>query len=327
MVIRLLKRKMKIILFGGKRDLFLASIIFAGVIIFLFLQLIEIVVHQKKTVTVPNLISRPIEEAVELLRPLNLGLQKISDRYDRRFAPGTIIQQLPSPGLTVREGKNIRVILSRGGEIIFVPDLSGQSLRSAEVTLRRVGLALGEISQSYSLTVEKGKIIRQLPPAGTAVSKESLVNLVFSLGTPPAGLLLMPDFLNKDVSEALRWTEENNLKIKQEEDISSTLPKGTILKQIPSPDTVISKGSEIKFVVSGQIKEVLKKLYWLHYEVSQADEEKNIRIFLEDNVGERMIYEKKHSPGTKVDLPLALQGKAKLKIFSNEILVEERLLE
>ncbi len=306
---------------------YLALFILAGVTIFLFTQLMQTIIHQKKVVAVPNLIGKPIEEALEILAPMKLGLQKINERYDKKFAPGTIIQQLPSAGLTVREGKNIRVILSRGGEIIFAPNLSNQSLRSAEVTLRRVGLALGEISQSYSITVEKGKIIRQSPLAGTAVGKESLVNLVLSLGSPPAGMLLMPDFLNKDISEAEHWAEENSLKIKQDEDISSTLSKGTILKQIPSPDTVINKGSEIKFVVSGQIKEVLKKLYWLHYEISQADEEKNIRIFLEDNNGERKIYEKRHSPGTKIDLPLAVEGNAKIKIFSDDILVEERLLE
>jgi len=314
-------------MFTKKWQLFLALFLLLGVTIFLFLQLAGTIIHQKKIVTVPNLVGKPIEEALELLAPLNSGLQKINERYDKKFAPGTVIQQFPSAGLTVREGKNIRVILSRGGEIIFIPNLSNQSLPRAEIALRRVGLGLGEVSQSYSLTIEKGKIIRQTPPAGSAVGKESLVNLVLSLGNPPAGMLLMPDFVNKDISEVERWAEENNLKIREEEDLNSTLPKGTILKQAPSPDTVITKGSEIKFVVSGQIKEVLKKLYWLHYEISQADEEKNVRIFLEDEAGERMIYEKKHSPGTKIDLPLAVQGVAKIKIFSEDVLVEERLLE
>lgn len=314
-------------IFTKKWQLLLALFIFAGVTIFLFTQLMQTIIHQRKTVAVPNLVGKSIEEALELLAPLNLGLQKINERYDKKFAPGIVIQQFPSAGLTVRKGKNIRVILSRGEEIIFVPDLANRSLRSAEVTLRRLGLALGEISQNYSLTMEKGKVIRQIPVTGTAVGKESLVNLVLSLGPPPAGMLLMPDFLNKDISEAERWAEENDLKIKQEEDLSSTLSKGTILKQTPPPDTVISKGSEIKFVVSGRIKEVLKKLYWLHYEISQAEEEKNIRILLEDNTGERMVYEKKHSPGTKIDLPLAIEGNAKIKIFSDDILVEERLLE
>lgn len=309
-------------------ELLLAGVIFLGVTIFLFNQIMHTLVHQKKTVTAPNLIGKPIEEAVDLLANLNLGLQKVGERYEKRFSPGTIIQQRPSPGLTVREGKIIRVTLSRGGEIIFVPDLTNQSLRSAEVILRRSNLALGEIAQSYSLTVEKGKIIRQKPLAGTAVARDSLVNLVLSLGLPPPGIVLMPDFVNKNISEAELWTQEHNLKIKQvEEDTNSTLPKGMILKQIPSADTVVNKESEIKFVMSGRIKETSKKLYWLHYEIPQADEEKNIRIFLEDSDGERVVYEKTHLPGTKIDLPLAIEDKGKIKIFANEILVEERILE
>lgn len=309
-------------------ELLLAGVIFLGVTIFLFNQIMHTLVHQKKTVTAPNLIGKPIEEAVDLLANLNLGLQKVGERYEKRFSPGTIIQQRPSPGLTVREGKIIRVTLSRGGEIIFVPDLTNQSLRSAEVILRRSNLALGEIAQSYSLTAEKGKIIRQKPLAGTAVARDSLVNLVLSLGLPLPGIVLMPDFVNKNISEAELWTQEHNLKIKQvEEDMNSTLPKGTILKQMPSADTVVNKESEIKFVVSGRIKEISKKLYWLHYEIPQADEKKNIRIFLEDSAGERVVYEKTHLPGTKIDLPLAIEDKGKIKIFANEILVEERILE
>ncbi len=309
-------------------QLLFTGVVFLGVTIFLFNQIMHILVHQKKTVTVPNLIGKPMEEALDLLANLNLGLQKVGERYEKRFSPGTIIQQRPSPGLTVREGKIIRVALSRGGEIIFIPDLTNQSLRSAEVILRRSNLALGEIDQSYSLTVEKGKIIRQKPLVGTAVARDSLVNLVLSLGLPPAGIVLMPDFVNKNISEAELWMQERNLKIKQiEEDTNSTLPKGTILKQIPSADTVVSKESEIKLVVSGRIKETFKKLYWLHYEIPQADEEKNIRIFLEDSAGERIVYEKAHLPGTKIDLPLAVEDKGKIKIFANEILVEERILE
>lgn len=308
--------------------LLLAFLIFLGVTIFLFNQLVRTIVHQKKVVTLPNIVGKPIEEALDLLSSLNLGMQKINERYDKKFSPGTIIQQIPSPGMTVREGKNIRVVLSRGGEILFVPNLIGQSLRSAEVVLRRTGLALGEIAQSYSLNIEKGKIIRQTPLVGAAVSKDSLVNLVLSLGSPPPGMVLMPDFISKDISEAEQWAEQNGLKIKQvEEDINSTLSKGTILKQSPALDTVVSKGSEIKFLVSGEMKETLKKLYWLHYEIPQAGEEKKIRVLLEDSSGERMIYEKTHSPGTKIDLPLATQDKTKIKIFSDDIIVEERLLE
>lgn len=314
-------------IFTKRWQLLLASAVLGGVTLFMFYQLMQVIVHRRKLVTVPSLVGKPIEEALEILAPGNLGLRKISERYEKKSAPGTVIQQFPSAGLTVREGKNIRVVLSRGGEIIFIPDLRNQSLRQAEVILRRVGLAVGEISQNYSLTVEKGKIIRQIPSPNTAVSKESLVNLVLSLSGPPAGMCLIPDFSNKNISEVLTWAEENDLRIKEEEDLSSPLPKGTVIKQSLAVDTVVSKGSEIKFVVSGGVREDLKKLYWLHYEVSQGDEEKNIRIFLEDNTGERKIYEKKHLPGTKVDLPLSVQGTAKIKIFSNDVLVEERSLE
>jgi len=288
----------------------------------------HVLVHQKKTVTVPNLIGKSIHDALDLLAPLNLSLQKVNEQYDKKFPAGTIIQQNPSPGLTVREGKTISIVLSRGGEIVFVPNLVGESLRSAELLLRRNNLVLGEIAHVYSFTLEKGKVVAQDPGPDAVVAKGNLVNLSLSLGTPPPGTILMPNFLNKNVSEAALWAQEKGLIIKEiEEDPNSPLERGTIIKQIPPPDLVVNPGNELKFTVSGKIKETLKKLYWLHYEIPQGVEEKNIRILLEDSSGERMVYEKLHLPGTKIDLPLSIQDKGKIKIFSNNILVEERILE
>src|SRR5271165_3922863 len=72
-------------------------------------------IHSRKVVLVPDLSSKAVNDALNLLAPLGLGLEKEGEQYDKRFPAGAIVQQTPAAGMSVREGRIIRVTVSQGG--------------------------------------------------------------------------------------------------------------------------------------------------------------------------------------------------------------------
>jgi hypothetical protein len=70
---------------------------------------------QGKEVQVPDLTGKDLGEADKELALLGLKIKKRADRSSQE-KPGTIIEELPKPGDTVKTGQMIMVVTSRGPE-------------------------------------------------------------------------------------------------------------------------------------------------------------------------------------------------------------------
>lgn len=90
--------------------------------------------------------------------------------------------------------------LALGGSVYFlssssVPDVTGQTISAARVTLSDSGLVLGEDSAEFSDEVRAGFVIRQDPSAGSRAGNGSPVDLVLSLGPPEVTVTFVHDGL------------------------------------------------------------------------------------------------------------------------------------
>ncbi|MEK7389946.1 MAG: PASTA domain-containing protein [Elusimicrobiota bacterium] len=286
---------------------------------------LEGVIHSRKTQIVPDLKGRSIAAALDQLAPLSLGLRKSGVEFDAAVPISSVLRQEPPAGTVVREGKTIRVIVSQGGQTVLTPGVIGLPQRNAEMMLRQSQLSLGDVSEAYSLKQDKGLIVSQDPKAESSVERDSLVNLVISAGSPPAGLSLMPDFLRKNVGEANTWAAGAGVHLGIKTDPSSLLPNGTVLTQTPAADAVLSPGAEVQLLVSGHkgaAPVVAAKMF--KYELPQSGSESQVRIVVVDKYGERELFNGLRKPGTKIEAPLQETGGAHVKIYMNGILVEER---
>jgi serine/threonine-protein kinase len=289
---------------------------------------LEGVIHSRKTQTVPDLHGRSLSAALDLIAPLNLGIRKSGTEFDASVPIASVLRQDPPAGTTVREGKIIKVVVSEGGETVLAPAIVGLPLRNAEMLLRQAQLGLGEVTESYSLKLDKGNVISQDPKPEASVERNALVNVIVSGGAPPAGLVLMPDFQRKNISEAREWAAQNNLQITEAKDNSALFPGGTILTQVPAPDAPVKPETKIAFTISGrpaakgeQAEQAAKTF---HYELAQGGSESTVRIVVVDKYGERELFNGVRKPGSKIDVPLQQAGSARVKIFVNGILTEER---
>ena len=166
--------------------------IVAGVIAAFFAALIFVsidwvfgaLVHTRKEVTVPDITKKPITQALDMLAAQNLALKQAGIEYAQDVPPGSVLRQIPSAGSTVREGRVIRVWLSQGDEMVFVPNTVGTDLRAAQLAVRQAGLLVDKVENAYSLTYEKGLIVAQTPKADSMVQKGEKVSLTLSCIKP-----------------------------------------------------------------------------------------------------------------------------------------------
>ncbi len=287
----------------------------------------EGLVHARKVQIVPDLRGKPVSAALDLLSPINLALRKEGEEFNGSVPIGSILRQTPSPGTKVREGKTLRVVISQGGETVFTPDIVGLPLRNAEMLLRQSQLTLGEVSESYSLRLEKGMVMSQDPKSESSVERNAAVRVAVSGGPPPAGIVLMPDFLRKNLSDATNWAASSGFKVSVQKDPNSIFPYGVVLAQDPPPDAVLGSGSKIQVTISGKSQPAGADptMKSVRYEVSQGSADSSVRIVVMDQYGEREIFNGVRPPGSKIDLQVPDSGtKLRMKVFLNGILVEER---
>ena len=81
-----------------------------------------------------------------------------------------------------KERRIVSAVLSRGAELILVPDVRQASLQRAKDLLTQVELVPGEVRQDYDEVIPAGYISRQSPPARSRVPKGSQVALQVSKG-------------------------------------------------------------------------------------------------------------------------------------------------
>ena len=86
---------------------------------------------------------RSVNDASVQLDDLGLTL-RVDDnqRADPKVPAGRILQQEPAPGARVRRARSIRVWVSAGEATTVVPDLVGQTERTAQMRLQQDGLTL-----------------------------------------------------------------------------------------------------------------------------------------------------------------------------------------
>ncbi|MCX7905892.1 MAG: PASTA domain-containing protein [Elusimicrobiales bacterium] len=295
---------------------------------FSFNMIVSYAIHSRKEVVVPLVVGKSPLTALEEISKLNLAMQISGKEFDSSVPVGYILRQKPQAGIKVREGRIIKVVISQGGDSVFVPNLVGLPLRNAELYIRQKQLVLGQVSEGYSNRFPKGVVISQEPFPDTQVEKNTYVNLLVSAGSPPPGVLLMPDFRQKNIIDFYKWIEENkNVKYKIERDPNSIFPKDTIIAQKPGVDSVVSNDEQIIITVSDNLKQDNKNSILITHQVPKTGSARNIRIVVFTDSGEKEVFNGIKEPGSRIELAIPKESLKKIRIYVNGTLVEEKKID
>jgi beta-lactam-binding protein with PASTA domain/tRNA A-37 threonylcarbamoyl transferase component Bud32 len=150
-------------------------------------RVVQVVLSQgPQLVEVPDVTHRPLEEARLLIAQARLRVGSVLEDYDDRIPKGVVVSQDPPAASQVRRASPVNLVVSKGPELVPVPNLVGLTLEEARGVLHRVGIALGRISYAPRDDVPPGIIAEQSPPAGTMMRKADRLSVLIATSPLPS---------------------------------------------------------------------------------------------------------------------------------------------
>ena len=207
-------------------------------------------IRKDKTITVMDLKGKNLDLAIKQLESEGFKGTVFDTVYTSELNPSTIVDQYPLPGQNVKHGRTIRLKISQLEKMIEVPNLVGQSRRSAEIVIQQLGLVIDSVYLEYNPDYPRGTVAWQFPKEGDQIKKGLGLQITVSQGLPP-DFFQVPQLFGLSMKKAKSELLKARLKLgkvsyQQNED----LVPYTVLDQSISPGTVIDNSTTIDLIVS-----------------------------------------------------------------------------
>ncbi|MCE7548490.1 Stk1 family PASTA domain-containing Ser/Thr kinase [Streptomyces thermodiastaticus] len=105
---------------------------------------IALVVSRGRPVKVPDVTGEDLDEATSDLGEAGLKVTVAPERVTSEFDAGQVARQNPPAGRQLAEGDTVTLTLSKGPELVEVPDVTGDSVDDAKRTLEEAGFRVKE---------------------------------------------------------------------------------------------------------------------------------------------------------------------------------------
>lgn len=206
---------------------------------------------------VPDLVGLPLVEAEALLADQGLGLRHLEreDRFDDSVPAGMVLDHDPPAGSLVKRGARIEVVLSRGQQLVAMPELLGNTMQAAQVSLATVGLVLGRRSDVYSQSGDPGSVVFQSPPADALVERSSSVHLMVTIENR-SEVYVMPDLVARSDIEVRDFFTRRGFRLGSVKyEPYEGVAEGTVLRQYPLAGHPLRRDEPIALVVAAAREE------------------------------------------------------------------------
>ncbi|WP_235449323.1 Stk1 family PASTA domain-containing Ser/Thr kinase [Streptomyces sioyaensis] len=196
--------------------------------------------------TVPAVLDMPQAKAEKTLRDEGLGV-KVVRGFSSNVDRGHVMKTDPANGKRIRGNGTVTLTISRGPNIVTVPDLSGTPVADAKRKLRDRGLIPGTEAREFSDEVAKGSVIRTDPAAGSKRRPDSAVGLTISRGTA----VQVPGVLGSKQADAATTLRAAGFQVRfADQPVFSTQDKGTVARQTPAEGGKLGKGETVTLTLS-----------------------------------------------------------------------------
>ncbi|MBQ5885105.1 MAG: DUF5050 domain-containing protein [Clostridia bacterium] len=133
-------------------------------------------------ITLPDVKNSSLEDANDTLKKLGFSVVT-EEQFSKTITEGNVIAQSVLAGEQADKGSTIKLIISKGRDLVEVPNIKGMSLKKAEQTLKNADLYLQtENKIQFSNTIKEGYIISQDIKEHDQTDRYSAINVVISAG-------------------------------------------------------------------------------------------------------------------------------------------------
>lgn len=198
-------------------------------------------------VQVPNVTGMTVDQARRTLADEGLRLEVAKEVIDPANPKGVIISQDPRAGARIDENGTVEVVVSKGAEVVSVPDVVGMGRAEAEAALEAAGFKVDGVTESFSAKIARGKVASQNPEAGSRASRGSTVSLVVSKGPE---MVSVPNVVGLSQQEAAARLAAEGLEPQVQTEVASGTTEGTVMSQDPASGATAPKGSRVIITVA-----------------------------------------------------------------------------
>lgn len=200
-------------------------------------------------ITVPSVIDINEEMAISMLRDIGLQVSIKGRVFHENISSGKVVDQSIKPNRKANANDNIELTISKGKELVKVPDIVGFNLDNIESLIKSYGLEIGEKTTEKSET-EKDKIVRQIPAADEMVEKGTKIDIVLSSG-PDKKMINVPNVKNQNQNIAITTLRAAGLIPRNiSEDYSDSISENNVISQSIEPGKEVETGTSIDIVIS-----------------------------------------------------------------------------
>lgn len=226
----------------------------AILVLLIFNSTSENLFREHADVELPNFTNTSIDDILSNETYSNFTFEKI-EQYNGEVAQGIVFNQSPKPPKTVKDNATIKLYVSKGAQMVSLPNLIGKTKTEAMKVLSESGI-LFRIETEQTKETTPGNVLRMDPAPGTQIkagSSENTVTIVVS--REEIERYQIPSFVGKLVDDVKKMLEDpaqnpQNFRIGTVTEQDDTSPKGTILSQTPTEGSEAIKGSAINVVIS-----------------------------------------------------------------------------
>jgi eukaryotic-like serine/threonine-protein kinase len=198
------------------------------------LTAMRLAIHGRE-VAIPKLVGMTLSEAERAVNAAGMQITIERQFYSPDIPEGRIMTQMPPAGTKVRRGWMVRVAQSLGPQRVAIPDVTGQSARVAEMSIRRRSLDLASIAQVNLPDTTADQVVSQNPPGNASGVAAPKINLLVSNG-PDAPAFVMPDLTGQPLGSATLALQDAGLRLGRVSMVAAPAPaEGQAAPAAPSP--------------------------------------------------------------------------------------------
>jgi len=204
----------------------------------------------KRQVIVPDVVGMSQSVGSSAIVAANLTVGTVMQVFSDTIPKHEIMNQNPAGGNQVPFGSPVSMIVSKGPDLVTVPNVIDQPQASAQGAIVSARLTVGSVGEAFSDTIAEGSIVTQNPAGGTLVRAGSPVDLTVSKGPG----VEVPDVVGLWQLEAAGAPYYSyafrGIYVKPTEEYSAMVPAGIVLSQSPPPGDLIPPETGFDIVVS-----------------------------------------------------------------------------
>ena len=201
-------------------------------------NIIKVVVSKgQKIVEVPKVVGEEKNKAIQTLEALEIKVE-VKEEFNNKLQAGYVISQDKEEKTKIKAGETVTITVSKGIEMVEVPNLVGKTEEEAKKAIEEAGLKLNTVLNVEDTSKDDGKVIKQSLDAASKVEKDSTITITVNQIAK-----LVTGTINVNLKSLVNYTEEKEV----DEETGETVVKepGKVkLKIVVDEDTILSESKK-----------------------------------------------------------------------------------